>query len=181
MMEKPDLNQRIALVVILAIGYAILILYVISSFRTQARLTQQVSATEAAVAQAASIQAGDIASLNASLTTEKQRLADLQQKVPSQVSSDVFERVAVDAQISGVTDVRYQRKSETTETMQAGIYRVYRYSVSARGSEQQLLSFASVLQQQAGPTTQLDNLILNPTTDGDWLMSAEILIYTRQR
>jgi len=182
MMQKTDLNQRIVLVAILAVAYAILILYLISTFRNASRLAQQVSATEAVLRQAVSLQTGDIASISANLKGEKQRLAELQQRVPSQVPPDVFERVAVDAQLSGVTGVRYQRKSETTETMQAGVYRVYRYSLSARGSQQQLLVFISVLQQDAGPTTLLDNLILSPATTGtDWLMSADLLVYTLPR
>ena len=176
-MMHQEVTPRTALVVILAAIYAILLLVLIASSRRESDLAIKVTASEAALRQATGSKGMDVLTLRSNLAAARERQAALEARLPREVESAMFDRVAQDAQLSGITDFRYQRKGEFMETMQAGTYKVYRYTIAGRGSQDKLGAFLDGLQAQSGPTMLIENVSLT-AVGKEWQLNADITVHT---
>lgn len=172
-----DMAQRIAYVLLMALAYAVLLSLLVVSSRREASLAPQVIAAEQSLRQMSTGAGAEALKMRADLTTLRAQVAALEARLPADVQSGVFERVARDAQASGISDFRYQRKGEYVETLQAGTYKVHRYSIQGRGSQQVALAFLDGLQQDSGLTLLLETVTLT-ASGNEWVLSADILIYT---
>jgi Tfp pilus assembly protein PilO len=177
MMLRQPVAPKTAIVVILVAVYALVLVMLIVSSRRETMLAAQVRTAEQTLAQAMGNKGNDAASLRSTLAAAKDRLAILEARVPREMQDDLFERVAQDAQRSGISDFRYQRKSESPETLQAGTYKVYHFSISGRGSRETLVAFLDGLQKDSGQTMLIDNVSLT-AAGKDWQMNADIIVYT---
>lgn len=174
---RQPVSPRMALTVILVIVYAVLMVALVVLARREASLVSQVAQAEAAVAQMTSDVQNSAPALQKLLTAAKQRQAELQSRVPTQVQAGFFERVALDAQANAISDFRYQRKNEYQETLQAGVYKVYRFTIAGRGSRERLAAFLDGLQQDSGQTMLIENVTVT-AAGAEWLLNADILVYT---
>jgi hypothetical protein len=168
---------RLIVISIIAALLALLIVLVTIMWRRESDLAAKVANVEASVAQAASGHVGDAQSMRANLAATSAQSAALRAAIPFDIEPGVFDQVAQVAMQNGIVDFRYQRKSEYTTTMQAGIWKVYRYTIWARGSQAQLVSFMSGIYNISGPTTVIDTMLLSALSP-DWQMTADVLIYT---
>ncbi len=166
-----------AIVIILVVIYAIALPALIALTGPEASLVRQVSAAEAAVAQAATSAQNSAPTLRANLAAERDRLAGLESRVPKDVQTSMFDTVAQDAQNGGISDFRYQRKGEFQETLQAGVYKVYRYTISGRGSQDKVIAFLNGLQASTTQTMVIENVGLS-AVGKEWHMNADIIVYT---
>jgi hypothetical protein len=157
--------------------YAVALIMLIGVSRKDAVLAQQVKTSEASLAQIASRRGADAASLSSSLTNAQQRLATLLQRIPSDLQPTLFEGVAQDAQRSGITDFRYQRKSESIDNLPSGTYKVFHLSIQGKGSQDKLITFLDDLQKNAAPTVVVDNIILT-AAGKEWQMTGDMSVYT---
>ena len=176
-MLRQQVTPKMAVVVILVAVYALVLIALIVASRKETALAGKAALAEQTLAQAMSNKGNDVVSLHASLTTAKDRLAGLQARVPTDVQGGLFDRVAQDAQQSGISDFRYQRKSEYPETMQAGTYKVYRFAIAGRGSQEKLVAFLDNLQKGSGQTMLVETVTLN-AVGKEWQMNADIIVYT---
>ena len=174
---KQPVTPRLALTVILVIVYAVLMVALIVTARRESALVSQVAKAEATVAQMTSDAQSSAPALQKTLTAAKQRKTELQARVPTQVQADLFERIAFDAQANAISDFRYQRKNEYQETLQAGVYKVYRFSIAGRDSQDRLAAFLNGLQRDSGQTMLVENVTLT-AVGAEWQLAADILIYT---
>lgn len=176
-MLQQRVTPKIAIVTILVVAYACVLVALILASRKETALAANVAVAEQTLAQAMGNKGNDAVALRSTLAAARDRLAILEARVPRQMQDDLFERVAQDAQRSGVSEFRYQRKSEYPETLQAGTYKVYRFAIYGRGSQETLVAFLENLQKDSGQTMLIDNVSLNPAGQ-EWQMNADILVYT---
>jgi len=174
---RQPVTPRMALTVILVIIYAIAMVALVVLARREAGLVRQVAQAEAAAAQMSNDVQNSGPALQKTLADAKARQAELQSRVPTQVQAGFFERVALDAQSNAISDFRYQRKNEYQETLQAGVYKVSRFTIAGRGSADRLAAFLDGLQQGSGQTMLVENVALTEA-GSEWQMTAEILVYT---
>jgi Tfp pilus assembly protein PilO len=185
MSSAPDTLNRVrnaagwraVFVAALAVVYLIILLSLFSWWRKETALVTQVVTAEANLRLASSGSTGSAPALKAQLEAAEQRLSFLESQVPNSVSPGLFADVAVAAEQSGIKDFTYQQKGVFTEQMQAGTYVVYRFNVSGRGSQQQLVTFLDTLQKQIGPTMIIEGVVIASAAP-DWTLSADILVYT---
>ncbi len=169
--------SRTAMVAILSVVYAVLLVTLMLMARREADLVPQVAAAESAVAQMMSTKGTELQTVRSNLAAAQERLRSLEARLPTDIPADLFNRVAQDAQRSGISDFRYQRKGEYMENLQAGAYRVYRFSIHGSGSQDRLLTFLDALQQNAGATSILENVTFT-AAGAEWQISADIVVYT---
>ena len=174
---RQPVTPRMALTVVLAIIYTVLMLALIVTARREAGLVTQVAQAEASVAQMTNDLQNSGPALQKTLTAAKQRQVELQSRVPTQVQADLFERVSQDAQANAISEFRYQRKNEYQETLQAGVYKVYRFTIAGRGSQDRLAAFLDGLQRESGQTMLIENVAVT-AVGNEWQLNADILVYT---
>ena len=173
---RQPVTPQMAVVVVLALVYAVLLPALIVTARKEAALVPPTAAAEAAVRQASATVQNSAPALRATLAAAKERLATLQARVPADVQADFFERVAQDAQSSGITEFRYQRKGEFQETLQAGVFKVYRFSISGRGTQDKVAAFLDSLHKDSGQAI-VENVSVS-AAGNEWKLSADIIVYT---
>ena len=176
-MLRQDVAPRTALVVILVVVYAFVLVALIAASRRETPLAKQVALAEQTLAQAMSNKGNDVDALRTTLAQTNDRLAGLQARVPRDLQGDPFEKIAQDAQSSGLNEFRYQRKNEYQEALQAGTYKVYRFTINGRGSPEKLIAFLDNLQQSSSQTMLIENVSLS-ALGAEWQMNADILVYT---
>ncbi len=176
-MLRQQVTPKTAIVVILVAAYAIMLIALIAASRKETALAGKVALAEQTLAQAMSNKGNDAVALRASLATAQDRLAALEGRVPRGLQDGLFERVAQDAQRSGISEFRYQRKSEFPDTLQAGTYKVYRFAIYGRGSQEMLVAFLDNLQKDSGQTMLIENVSLN-ASGKEWQMNADLIVYT---
>ncbi len=176
MMQQSQAATRMVLVVLLAIAHLLLLLSIITSAQRESSLVPLVVSAEESVRQMAS-RGNEAQTLRDDLKKTNDALAALRASFPSDLSVGIFDRVAQNAQRSGVTDFRYQRKGEFNDTLPSGTYRVFRYGVQARGSQDRLLAFLDDLQKETGAATYLENVTV-AVAGQEWQLNADIVIYT---
>jgi type II secretory pathway pseudopilin PulG len=176
-MLRTQVTPKMAIVLILAAVYAVLLVLLIRASLDATALVNQTVVAERMLAQAQSVSGNDIPALRAALAAANDRLAGLQARVPADLQGGVFDQVAQDAVRNGISNFSYQRKTEFQETMQAGTYKVYRFSIAGRGSQDRLIAFLDSLQSGSGPTMLVENLTLS-AAGNEWQMSADVLVYT---
>jgi hypothetical protein len=174
---RQPVTVRTAIVVVLVVIYAAALVALIVSSRKESAVAVQVRATEASIVQATSNAENTLPVLQANLEAAKEKLATLESRVPGELTTDVFDAVAQDAQLSGISGFRYERKGEFQETLQSGTYKVYRFAIAGRGSQERISAFLDGLQAGSGPTMIVENVNLS-AVDKEWQMSADIIVYT---
>jgi hypothetical protein len=174
---RQEVSPRVALVVLLVLAYTVALVALISLARRETSLVKRTAATEALAAQTVGSVESLLPVLRAEVTRLKEQVATLEARVPGDGPSNVFEKVAQDAQVSGVTDFRYQRKTEFIETLQSGVFKVYRYTISGRGSQERIIAFLDGLQKDSGQTMIIENVIVSAVNQ-EWQLSADIIVYT---
>ena len=166
-MTQQSPLSRTATVAILSVVYANLLVTLIAMTRREATLVPQVAAAESAVAQMMGTKGAELQTMRSSLAAAQERLRSLEARLPKDIPADLFDRVAQDA----------QRKGEYMENLQAGAYRVYRFSIQGSGSQDRLLTFLDALQQNTGATSIRENVTFT-AAGAEWQMSADIVVYT---
>jgi hypothetical protein len=174
---QSQVSGRVLYVVVIAAVLAVLVLLLTSSARHEAGLGSQVIAAEAGVAQATQQRVNEVQTLRTNLAAASQQLAVIRNNVPAGMDPAFFDKVAQVAAQSGIVDFRYQRKTDTTVSMQAGVWTVYRYSIAALGTKAQLSAFLDGFYKISGPTTVIDNMLITPS-GANWQLTADISIYT---
>jgi len=174
--QRPP-TLAVAIVTILVAAYAIALILLITTARRMTTLAPQVARAETAAEQATGGESNSVQTLSAQLAAERQRQTALLARLPRDVQAGVFDQVAQDARQTGITGFSYQRKNDYAETMQAGTYRVYRFTIQGRGSQEQVMRFLDGLFKDSGPAIIIENIILQPAGLG-LQFSADILVYS---
>lgn len=176
--ELRSRSVIVAAFLIVVLGYVFVLLSLLNAYRREQALAPQVVQAEQAVAAGQAGLSSNADVLRSDIATARERLSALRGRVPGSVQvNSLFDRVAQSAQQSGVTDFRFQRRAEAQQNMRAGVYRVYRFSISGRGTPDKVAAFLDAAQQDAGPTMVLENISLTPN-GADWLLNADMTIYT---
>lgn len=176
MTQRSPLSRTVA-VAILSVIYAILLVTLMVMARREAALVPQVVASEGAVTQMKNARGTEMQTVRSNLAMAQERLRSLEERLPKDMPTDLFDRVAQDAQRSGVSNFLYQRKGESMENLQGGAYKVYRFTIQGSGTPDKLLTFLDAVQRNVGATTLLENVAFT-ATGPEWQMSADIVVYT---
>lgn len=182
MTDEAGVRRRLILVGAIAAVHLVVLVLLILTARRVASLAPAVASAEQAITRTTVSRAAEAQTLRANLASLRTREATLKTRLAGAAAGDLLVRLAGDAQRAGVSEFRYEQKGAYNSTMQVGVYRVLRYSLQGKGSQDALLQFLNNLQQDSRSVVMLDTVSItapgSAASGNEWQMAATVLVYT---
>jgi len=167
----------VVVVAALAIAYVIILASLGNQLLREAGLKSRLRDASTRLEAAQKAQSTTVETLRQQLAQAEAQQKALQEKFPKDLQTNaIYDRVLSTVRKNGLTDLRFQRKSDIVETMPSSRYKVARFTIQVKGTMERLLQLVADLDREFGPVSYLDDISLFPA-GSLWELSVDIVLY----